>query len=203
MKKAKLINGKNRKEMREYSIWKVMRTRCNNPNTDSAEYYHNKGITVCERWDSFENFYKDMGPCPEGYSIDRIDSSKGYCKENCRWANNFTQAQNRPDFNEYYTYKGKTHTLKEWARILNIKYTTLYMRIHRSNLFFEDAIKSDPFKKEYEYKGESHRLKEWCNILGLEYSLISNRVLKHKWDFKDAVEIPKGGRRKKNKNSKI
>ena len=196
MKKAKLINGKNRKDLREYYIWKAMRTRCNNSNIKCSKYYSEKGITICDRWSSFENFYEDMGPCPENYSIDRIDGNKGYYPENCRWASSSTQSKNRGDFNEVYTYKGETHILKDWARILNIKYTTLYMRIHRSGLSFKEAIKEDPFKKLYTYKGESHKLKEWCDILGLEFNYISNRILKHKWTFKEAVEIPKGERRK-------
>lgn len=199
MKTAKLIDGKKRKEMKEYRIWKAMRTRCNNPNVKSSKYYSEKGIRICERWNSFENFYEDMGPCPEGYSIDRIDGNKGYCPENCRWADSFTQSRNRESFNEVYTYKGETKVLKEWAEVFGIKYTTLYMRIHRSGLSFEEAIKEDPFKKTYTYKGETHKLKEWCDILGLEYAYVSNRILKHKWSFSDAVEIPKGGRRKKQK----
>lgn len=197
MKTAKLIDGKKRKEMREYHIWKALRTRCNNPNVKSSEYYSEKGIIVCERWNSFENFYKDMGPCPDNYTIDRIDSNKDYCPENCRWASYSTQSKNRGEFNEVYTYNGETYILKDWAKILDIKYTTLYMRIHRSGLSFEEAIKDDPFKKTYAYKGETHKLKEWCDILGLEYSYVSNRILKHKWSFEDAVEIPKGERRKK------
>jgi hypothetical protein len=84
-------------------IWKGMRQRCNNPRNLAYRNYGAKGITVCKEWDSFEQFYADMGECPDGLSLDRIDSTKNYCKENCRWADDFTQAQN--------TTKRKDNTL--------------------------------------------------------------------------------------------
>lgn len=196
-KKKVLINNTDRKQMREYSIWKALRNRISNHNRNDAKYYADKGISICDRWNSFENFYKDMGECPNGYTIDRIDPNGNYCPENCRWANMITQSQNRGDFNLVYTYKGETHVLKEWAKILKIKYTTLYMRIYRSGLSFEEAIQKDPFKRQIKYNGESHTLKEWCELKNMEYNVVLNRIDKHKWTFDEAITVPKGGKRKK------
>lgn len=196
-KKKYLIAGQDRKTMREYKIWKGIRTRVNNPNTDDRAFYVEKGIKMCKEWDSFEQFYKDMGKCPDGYSIDRIDNNGDYCPENCRWANAYTQSQNRGEFNDVYTYNNETHVLKEWSRILNIKYTTLRNRIYISNLPFEKAIQKDPFCRQIEYKGEKHTLKEWCNLKNMPYHLVVNRMAKHKWNFGDAIETPKGTRRSK------
>ena len=135
------IEGKICKELREYSIWRGIKTRVTNPNTDDYDRYMGRNIKCCDAWlNSFNQFYEDMGPCPEGYSIDRIDPNGDYCPENCRWADSKTQAENRGDFNLIYTYNGETHVLKEWARIFNIKYTTLYQRLYRSNMTFEEAI---------------------------------------------------------------
>lgn len=78
-----------------YQIWVHMHDRCRNPKNKSYRYYGGRGIAVCDEWKSFEQFYKDMGDRPEGKSIDRIDNNKGYCKENCRWADKFQQSQNR------------------------------------------------------------------------------------------------------------
>ena len=78
-----------------YISWKSMKQRCLNPNQNSFPYYGGRGITICDRWDDFLNFYEDMGERPEGTSIDRIDSDKGYYKENCKWSTIEEQNRNR------------------------------------------------------------------------------------------------------------
>lgn len=83
-----------------YNTWNCMTQRCENPNNSNYTQYGLKGIDVCERWSSFNpegfnNFIHDMGDRPEGMTLDRIDTYKGYSVDNCRWASKRTQQNNR------------------------------------------------------------------------------------------------------------
>lgn len=89
-----MLLGKNRNESRAYKCWKAMRQRCYNSNNPQYENYGGRGIQICAAWNSFERFYEDMGECPEGYSIERIDNDSGYEKSNCKWLPRQLQARN-------------------------------------------------------------------------------------------------------------
>lgn len=81
---------------RTYKSWDAMKQRMFNPNNIGYEQYQSLGITICDRWlESFTNFFEDMGERPEGLSLDRIDNSKGYSPENCKWSTPKEQANNR------------------------------------------------------------------------------------------------------------
>ena len=85
-----------------------MRQRCSNPNNIGYSNYGGRGITVCERWQTFENFLADMGHPPRGKSLDRINVNGNYEPSNCRWATSFEQARNkRPlSFSNEYLAEG-------------------------------------------------------------------------------------------------
>jgi hypothetical protein len=141
MKNRKYKTRENGKITKEYRAWKGMKARCYSPCNINMGKYQALNIQVCDRWkDSFDNFMDDLGKCPEGYTLDRIDPTKDYTPENCRWASWKTQSSNRGDFNKVITYEGVTMILKDWAKHFNIKYTTLYTRMHRGGLSFEEAI---------------------------------------------------------------
>jgi len=113
-----------------HNSWRGMMARCNNPKHQYYRLYGERGITVCQRWHSFENFLADMGMKPKGASIDRINNLGNYEPENCRWANNIEQARNVSS-NRILTYKGKSQSVAAWADDLGVKAVTLNMRLFR------------------------------------------------------------------------
>lgn len=115
----------------EYWIWKTMvrRTTTAKETANCYKHYRGRGIKVCERWRSFENFLADMGDRPsDDHSIDRIDNDGDYCPENCRWATWKEQARNRRSA-KMITYGGETHCLTDWAERLGISSMVLFKRI--------------------------------------------------------------------------
>lgn len=100
-KRAEARKTHGRRDTPEYRAWDGMKQRCTNPKARGYDRYGGAGITVCDRWMySFENFYADMGDRPSSeHSLDRIDGSKGYSPNNCRWATRSEQQKNRPGFN--------------------------------------------------------------------------------------------------------
>lgn len=115
---------------RVYNAWQHMLRRCYSPKMQNYPYYGGRGITVCERWHSFENFLADMGEPPAGHSIDRIDNDGNYEPSNCRWASLKQQARNTRA-NRKITIDGIELSLSEWAEISGIKYHTIADRLSR------------------------------------------------------------------------
>lgn len=97
-----------------YNTWVCMRGRCYDTNHIEYHRYGAKGITVCDRWLSFENFYEDMGDRPAGKTIDRIRGTENYTPENCRWATKTEQARNKVN-NVLVEIDGVTKTVAEWC----------------------------------------------------------------------------------------
>lgn len=138
----------------EYRSWQAMKQRCHNPNYPNYKLYGGKGIFVCDEWrNSFDKFLEDMGKKPTlQHSIDRIDNSKGYFKDNCRWATKKEQSNNKSDC-RYLTYNGETNTITEWGRITGIPQMTIRRRI---NLGWDtEKVLTTPAKKHllpYDYE---------------------------------------------------
>lgn len=175
----------------EHNTWKTMKQRCCNPNSKAFSRYGGNGITICERWKSFDNFYADMGPKPSAsHSVDRIDGSKGYCPENCRWATPKEQSQNRA-FVRMVTFQGETLCLTDWASKVGIDFKTLYSRL--SYGWSIELALTTPIKDQktdlLTFNGETLCLKELASKAGISYNAVHKR-LKRGWSVERALTEP-------------
>lgn len=120
---------------RLYRIWQGIKKRCNNPNDARFSSYGGRGIKMCKEWEndflSFYNWAINNG-YDEKLSIDRINNDEGYSPENCRWATNVTQCNNRRT-NIKIKIGNTEKTLTQWCKIFGLNYGTIIARYHRSN----------------------------------------------------------------------
>lgn len=126
------------------SIYRKMKERCLQVSNPRYKDYGGRGISVCDEWlgkDGFINFYN--WAIENGYredlTIDRIDVNGNYEPSNCRWADRITQGNNTR-FNHWLTYNGETHTVAEWARIMDMPYGRLLSRINVLHWSVERAL---------------------------------------------------------------
>lgn len=135
-----LITKHNKYKTNIYNVYVSMKQRCYNSNNPAYKYYGARGINVCNEWlDDFMNFYNWAinNGYKENLSIDRINNNGNYEPNNCRWINSQEQMNNTRR-NHYITYKNETHTIAEWARILNKDYNNLYKKLKKNNFEFVD-----------------------------------------------------------------
>lgn len=107
-----------------------MKRRCENPNVPEFKNYGGRGITLCDRWRDFANFLADMGPCPKGMSLDRIDNDGPYGPENCRWATRVQQARNMRG-NRLIVMGGKRLSIAAACEAANLPVSTVATRMYR------------------------------------------------------------------------
>lgn len=113
---------------REYAAWRHMMDRCYKTHTTHYRHYGGRNISVAKQWHDFLVFLADMGICPEGYEIERIDNDGHYCPENCRWATRKEQ-MNNTRFNRVLCVDGSEMTMTQWSGIHGIKVGTIWRRL--------------------------------------------------------------------------
>lgn len=114
------------------NVFDAMHGRCENLKNQKYVIYGGRGIVVCERWKSFQNFCADMGERPAGTTIDRIDNDGNYELGNCRWIDMKQQQRNRRN-NRLVQYLGRTMCLAEALEITGIHRSTIVRRLARGD----------------------------------------------------------------------
>lgn len=143
------LHGKSHERI--YKIWKGMKDRCKNPNNKSYRIYGAEGKKVCNEWlNNFQAFYdwSMTNGYKEDLTIERIDGTKGYSPDNCKWVTR-TEQMNNVRYNRYLTYNNKTQTVSQWAKEMDINYHTLICRLDELHWDIEKALTmpARPIKK--------------------------------------------------------
>lgn len=186
---------------RLYKTWQGIKAKCY---TSTDKHYNDNGalgIRMYEDWiNDFQAFYDwamTTNYDEDTYNlIDRIDKSKDWEPSNCQWLT-LKEKANRKTNNVFYTYKGKSQNLNDWAIELGVKRLTLYARIHRQGMTIEEAFEtpvsgegspSDKKAKRYKYNGETHTLREWSEIYNIDLKKLQNRISRDKWSITKTLD---------------
>ena len=131
---------------KEYTHFMNVKSRCTVVSNKDYPRYGGVGIGVCDRWlhgegdlTGFECFRLDMGDRPTGTTLDRIEGSLGYSPDNCRWATNIEQANNKRT-SRILEIDGEKKTLAEWSRVSGIGSKTIADRLKYQGMSVRDAV---------------------------------------------------------------
>lgn len=184
------------REKRAKSIWRAMRDRCGNPKATGFSNYGERGIAVCQRWQTFQNFLDDMGYPPDGHCIERKSNKRGYYKANCRWATMAEQARNKRT-NRLVTIGGVTKCLTDWCAERSINPCSVYFRVNKGETFKQALARPTCVDLKSTSRliaafGETKQITVWAKEYGIAAGTIRYR-LKHGESSEDAISTPRHG----------
>lgn len=174
-------------EVELVSTWGNMISRCMDQKHSSYQKYGARGIAVCERWQVFSNFTSDMGPRPNGHTLDRIDSAGNYEPDNCRWATSSQQNRNRRT-NRRLTANGETKLVIEWAESTGLPKQTIANRL-KAGWTAEEAVSPRRLGphgvpvRAIEIDGVTKCISEWSRESGVGVPTINHR-LRQGWPYR-------------------
>ena len=175
-----------------YRTWLGLRQRCNNPKNQEYKNYGGRGIKVCKEWDSFQVFESDMGNVDSEESrhltIERIDVNGDYCKDNCKWATQTEQANNRRNTKKVLV-NGKYYTYREIMDITGFTYSCILERAQKGDL---DILSlSNKNFRIIDFNGESKSIKDWAVILNVKYPALHKNLMRNKYDANKSIHFKK------------
>mgnify|MGYP001379757104 CR=1 FL=1 len=171
-----------------YKTWSAMKARCNRVISNDYANYGGRGISVCDRWNSFENFFLDMGDRPDGTSIERIDNNGNYEPGNCRWATFGEQSRNKSS-NRVIAFNGESACVAEWAETTGIPSNVITRRLN-TGWPIKDAltlpVTGSHVGKLIEFNGVRMGLAEWAKKLGISQTGLHSRLTRG-WSIERAL----------------
>lgn len=168
---------KDEKRQKMHSIWEGIKKRCLQRGCKGFKNYGGRGVTICDEWKKFENFYKDMEETfLPNLTIDRLDGSGNYCKNNCRWATMKEQSINRKT-TKWIELDGKKWTIDALARKFGLTYTALWGRLYLQKLSVHDALSTPPKPKSIIFfRGRRTSLRKIAQEEGINYRTFLKRL---------------------------
>lgn len=172
----------------EYYAWREAKYRCILPTNHNYVHYGARGISMCDRWlNSFEAFFKDMGPRPEGnYSLNRKDNDGNYEPGNCEWATKIEQARNTST-NRRFKHEGVDKTVAQLAEETGLSVHRIFQRVDLQGDSLERALRPVRISPVYEYDGQTLTLTQWSRATGIKLRTLHQRIHVYGWDLTKAL----------------
>lgn len=172
-----------------YSVWRSMKSRCIKPSHISYINYGGRGIKVCDRWiKSFKNFFEDMGSTyRKGLEIERINNNGNYEPDNCKWATEKEQGNNKRS-NVILNHNGRKMTIKQWSEFLNINEATLYRRYYQK-WPVNRLLNPKSNRIMVTYNGEEINVSQLAKKLNVKATSIHSR-LRYGWSLEKILSVP-------------
>lgn len=186
MSEAKLKHGFT--GTKTYRIWNGMHTRCENPNAPDYPRYGGRGIKIWPEWHSFQAFLDDMGPCPEGYTIERKNNDDGYNPDNCIWIPADEQAKNRGS-SRFIIYNGERMCVQDWSRRTGINRRTIIDRLNKG-WPIEQVLNQSPVPIALlTHNGVTQPIGDWAKQLNTNVETLRMR-LRRGWSVMETLTNP-------------
>lgn len=178
LKKRSVTHGHavNRTVSPTLSSYRSAYARCYQPSAARYAQYGGRGIVMCERWkEDFQNFLDDMGPRPDGMTLDRIDPHGNYEPSNCRWASPLDQAGNQIATIRVQ-HEGETYSLRRFASIMSVPYKSLYKRVVLNGQEPMSAALEMMQPLPVLHEGRRLSVKEYAAAVGVNYKSLHRKM---------------------------